>query len=77
MIPLKDKVKAILKSRKIPLTRFAEETGIDRANFFYRDMHKHCRYIHMAIAYYLDMDVEELVAGTDAEFDWYGDCGID
>lgn len=75
MIPLKDKVKAILKSRKIPLTRFAEETQIDRVNFFYRDMHRHCRYIHMAIAYYLGMDVEELVSGTDAEFDWYGDCG--
>ena len=73
MIPLKDKVKAILKSRKIALTRFAEETGIDRVNLLYKDMHKHCRYIHMAIAYYLGMDVEELVSGTDAEIDWYGD----
>lgn len=70
MIPFKDKVKEILKSHKIPLTRFAEETGIDRVNFFYKDMHKHCRYIHMAIAYYLGMDVEELVSGTDAEHEW-------
>jgi hypothetical protein len=30
----------------------------------------------MAIAYYLNMDVEELIAGTDAEIDWYGDYGI-
>ena len=74
MIPFKDKVKAILKSRKIPLTRFAEETQIDRANFFYKDMHRHCKYIHMAIAYYLGMDVIELVSGTDAEDDWYCDA---
>lgn len=70
MVPFKDKVKALLKQRRIPLTQFAEETGLDRVNFFYRDMHKHCRYIHMAIAYYFGMTVEELVAGTDAEFDW-------
>ena len=74
MIPFKDKVKAILKSRKIPLTKFAEETEIDRVNFFYKDMHRHCKYIHMAIAYYLGMDVIELVSGTDAEDDWYCDA---
>ena len=77
MTPFRDKVKAILKERGIPLTKFQDDTGINRENFFYRrQSHKHCRYIHMAIAYYLNMDVEELVTGTDAEIDWYGDAGI-
>lgn len=78
MTPFRDKVRALLKERGITLTRFEDDTGINRANFFYRKkvFHKHCRYIHMAIAYYLGMDAEELVAGTDAEIDWYGDAGI-
>ena len=77
MMSFRDRVKAILYERGIPLTKFSEDTGINRANFFYRrESHKHCRYIHMAIAYYLHMDVEELIAGTDAEIDWYGDYGI-
>lgn len=76
--PFKEKLRAILKARKIPLTKFAFDTGVDRANFFYRKdkTRKHCRYIYMAIAYYLDMTVEELIEGTDAEVDWYGDAGI-
>lgn len=73
----KDRVRYLLYQRQIPIYKFQEETGIDRTNFFYkRDAHKHCRYIHMAIAYYFGMDVEELIAGTDAEIDWYGDYGI-
>lgn len=76
MIPFKTKLRQILKQRKITLLRFSEETGIDRVSFFYKGRHKHCRYIYMAIAYYLDMSVEDLIAGTDGEIDWYGDCGI-
>lgn len=73
----KDRVRYLLYQRQIPIYKFQEDTGIDRTNFFYkRDAHKHCRYIHMAIAYYFGMDVEELIAGTDAEIDWYGDYGI-
>ena len=73
----KDRVRDLLYQRQIPIYKFQEDTGIDRTSFFYRrDAHKHCRYIHMAIAYYFDMDVEELIAGTDAEIDWYGDLGI-
>lgn len=68
MIPVKDKLKAILKQRKISLSKFSEDTEIDRANFFYKDMHKHCRYIYMAIAYYLGITLEELLKGTDAEY---------
>lgn len=75
--PFKDRVRDLLYQRQIPIYKFQEETGIERTNFFYkRDAHKHSRYIHMAIAYYFDMDVEELIAGTDAEIDWYGDYGI-
>lgn len=74
MIRFREKVKAILKERKISLLRFSEETGICRENFFYgRRSHNHCRYIHMAIAYYFNMKVEDLVEGTDAEIDWCGD----
>lgn len=68
MIPFKTKLRNILKQRKISLTRFSEETEIDRTNFFYKDMHKHCRYVYMAIAYYLDMTLEELLEGTDEEY---------
>lgn len=76
-LPFKVRVREILEQRGISLYEFSENTGIERTNFFYkRDSHKHCRYIHMAIAYYFDMDVEELIAGTDAEIDWYGDGGI-
>lgn len=76
-VPFKARVREILEERRIPIYEFQENTGIDRTSFFYRrDAHKHCRYIHMAIAYYFDMDVEELIAGTDAEIDWYGDLGI-
>ena len=77
MTPFKDRVRSILKERKISLLRFSDDLGLSRENFFYtRGCHKHCRYIHMAIAYYLNMDVEELIAGTDAEIDWYGDTGV-
>lgn len=76
MTPFKTKLRKILKKRKISLLQFSEDTGINRINFFYKDAHKHCRYIYMAIAYYLDMKVEDLIEGTDGEIDWYGDCGI-
>jgi len=67
MIPFKTKLKSILKKRKISLTRFSEDTGISRENFFYRDRHKHCKYIYMVIAYYLGMPLEELLEDTDME----------
>ena len=77
LIPFKDKVKDILRERGISGVKFQEDTGINRANFFYRRKTTvHSRHIHMAIAYYLNLDVEDLVADTDAEIDWYGDAGI-
>ena len=72
LIPFKQRVKDILRERGITILQFCEDTGISRENFFYRKtQHKHCKYIHMAIAYYLNMTVEELVKGTDAEDVWY------
>ena len=72
LIPFKQRLKDILRERNITILRFCEDTGINRENFFYRKAnHKHCRYIYLAIAYYLNMTVEELVKGTDAEDDWY------
>ena len=77
MIPFKDRVKAVLKEHKISQVKFSEDTGINRENFFNRKTkRKHSRHIYMAIAYYFSMDVEELIADTDAENDWYGDEGI-
>lgn len=78
MIPFETKLRKILKQRKIYIFQFSQDTGIDRANLFYRKNanQAHRKYIYMAIAYYLGMTVEELVDGTDGEIDWYGDCGI-
>jgi transcriptional regulator with XRE-family HTH domain len=74
--PFKDRVRKILKQRNITVFEFTEDTGIDRGRFFHSKPNKRSRHVYMAIAYYFGMNVEELIAGTDAEFDWYGDCGI-
>lgn len=72
----KQRLRDLLFERNISLVQFDEDTGINRQNFFYRkntparQSHKHCKYIYMAIAYYLNMTVEDLVAGTDAEEDF-------
>ena len=74
--PFKDRVRKILKQRNITVFEFTEDTGIDRGKFFHSMPNKRSRHVYMAIAYYFGMNVDELVAGTDAEFDLYGDCGI-
>ena len=77
MTPFKEKLREILKERGITLKQFGIDTGISRERFFYnKDSHRHRLYVYMAIAYYLDMTVEDLVEGTDGEIDWYGDAGI-
>ena len=79
MISFEQRLRDILYEREIPINRFSDDTGIDKANFFYRktrNRRKRCRYIYMAIAHYLNMDVEDLIRGTDAEIDFYGDMGI-
>lgn len=75
MTPFKTKLRAILKQRGIYVTDFCLDTGIDRVSFFHKK-NRHHRTTYMAIAYYLGMKVEDLIAGTDAERDWYGDTGI-
>ena len=79
MIPFDQRLRDILFERNIPIQKFGDDTGINRENFFYRKsrgLRKRCRYIYMAIAYYLDVRVEDMIAGTTAEIDWYGDAGI-
>ena len=74
--PFRERVRDLLFEYKIPINQFAYDTGIDRTGFFYKEPRKHGRHVYMAIAYYFGIGVEELVYGTDAESDWYGDCGI-
>lgn len=76
LISFDDRLRRILRERRITQDRFSFDTGISLKTFFYKKGHKHHRANYMAIAYYFGMDVEELVAGTDAEIDWYGDAGI-
>lgn len=78
MIPFNQRLRGILYQKGITIIQFCDGTGISRENFFYRKGKrlKHCRYIYMAIAYYLEMNVEDLISGTDAEVDFYGDSGI-
>ena len=75
MTPFKTKLRSILKERGILVTDFCLDTGIDRVSFFHKS-NRHHRTTYMAIAYYLDMKVEDLIEDTDAEDDWYGDAGI-
>ena len=75
MIPFKTRLRGILAERGIRVTEFCTDTGIDRASFFHKH-NRHHRSTYMAIAYYFDMRVEDLIAGTDAVKDWYGDAGI-
>ena len=71
LVPFKEKLKDILRERKIGLYQFCADTGIDRTTFFYREGHKHHKAYFMAIAYYMHMTVEDLVDGTDAMDIWY------
>ena len=66
LIPFNQKLKGILKKRKMSIAAFCADIGIDRAAFFYKKGHKHHRIYYMGIAYYLGMTVEDLVDGTDA-----------
>ena len=71
MVSFKERVKGILREKKITIGQFCFDTGIDRAGFFYKHRNSHHRAYYMAIAYYLNMSVEDLVAGTDVEDFWY------
>lgn len=72
LIPFNDRLKGILKKRKISIVQFCIDTGIDRPGFFDKKGHKHRKIYYMGIAYYLNMTVEDLVDGTDAMDILYG-----
>ena len=65
-----ERLVAILYERNISISQFCRDIGIDRPSFFYKKRHKHKKVYYIAIAHYLNMTVEELVAGTDAMDDW-------
>lgn len=71
MIPFKTRLRGILAERDISVEQFCLDTGINRVSFFHKNV-RHYRSTYMAIAYYLDMRVEDLIAGTNAVQDWYG-----
>ena len=71
MIPFKTRLRSILIERDISVSQFCFDTGINRVSFFNKQ-DRHYRSTYMAIAYYLGMRVEDLIAGTSAESDWYG-----
>lgn len=67
MMEFREKLKQILKQRGISLSRFSEDTGIDRVSFFYKRAEARKPHVYMAIAYYLGMTLEELLEGTEME----------
>lgn len=69
MIPFRDKLKSILKEKGISQRQFEIDTGICKKILYYdRKIHKS---MLMGLAYYLEMKVEDMIEGTDAEDSWY------
>ena len=65
-----DKLRMILKKRNISTHQFERDTLIAR-RIFYDKGRRLNKSTLMAIAYYLKMDAEEMIEGTDAEDVWY------
>ena len=70
LIPFNDKLRKLLWERNITITDFCLDLGIDRTSFFYKNHKKHRLVYYKMISIYLNMTVEELVKGTDAEDVW-------
>lgn len=70
MMAFTDKLRDILRERKISTSKFSDETGISR-KIFYDTGRTYHKATLMAIAYYLNTAVEDLISGTDAEDSWY------
>ena len=70
MIPVGRRISDLLYNKGISTLKFEMDTGIAR-RILYSSKHRPHRSTLMAVAYYLEMTVEELVAGTDAEERWY------
>lgn len=71
MVSFKDRLLAILGERDISISRFEQETGIHRCIFTRNRNKKPRKATLLAIAYVLDMRVEDLIKGTDAEEYYY------
>ena len=69
-IPFVDKLRKFLKERDISTNKFERDTLIARRIFYDKNRQLHKSTL-MGIAYYLKMDAEEMVEGTDAEDVWY------
>ena len=70
VIPLCERLRKLLDERNESIRHFEWETGMDR-RIMYIYKHKYRKATLMALAYYFNMRVEDLVAGTDAEDAWY------
>lgn len=70
VIPFCERLRQLLAKKWISTARFEAETKMSR-RLLYTYNHRLHKSTLMALAYYLDMDGEELVAGTDAEEYWY------
>jgi transcriptional regulator with XRE-family HTH domain len=69
-IPLRTRVRELMRERGISVNQMMRDTGLAK-NFLYRDSSRPHRSRLMALAYYFDITVEELVDGTDAYNEWY------
>lgn len=70
VIPFQVKLRQLLKEKGISTWKFEIDTGICR-KIFYSKNRKFHKSMLMAIAYYLEMNVEEMIDGTDAMDYWY------
>ena len=74
LIPFYERLRRLVEERGVSHQQFERDTGIARRIFYKQEKRrKMCRSTIMACAYYFDMSVEELIAGTTAENYWYGE----
>lgn len=72
LIPFKDRLRQILYDKNITTYKFIKDTSISSRILYDRGQkHKVSKSMLMALAYYLDMKVEDLVEGTTAMDSWY------
>ena len=72
LIPFKDRLRQILYDKNITIYKLVKDTSISTRIFYDRGRkHKISKSMLMALAYYLDMKVEDLVEGTTAMDSWY------
>ena len=76
MVRFEDKLKALLKERGLTLRQMEWDTGICRLSFApSRAVVAHRPSTLMAMAYYLQLTVEDLVEDTDLEDHWHDRSG--